>query len=112
MSVAVDLRPQKVDLYVFTGDSLTILLGLVDGSGNPLNLSSYTVSASAVKPDGTSVSFGVSEGSSGQVTLTLSPAVTLAMAGVWRWQLRTESAGGEVRHPVTGGLVVGVSARG
>jgi hypothetical protein len=107
----VDLRPQNVDIYMAPSDSLEIVIGLVDSTGQPLNTSGYVVTAEALSRDGRVVVFGQSLVGA-NLTLTLSASVSAAMAGVWRWFVQTDNQAGNVRTVVFGGLTVTEGSRG
>lgn len=113
-----ETRAVKLDLYVQQGTDFTHVISLQNNDGSPLSIFGYTAqmqiretltSPSVLLELTTANGRIVNGGANGQLTLTLSNAITSAL--VWRsgvYDLELTSPGGIISRIIEGNVTVGL----
>lgn len=88
--MAVDLRPATLDLYVYSGDSLSVTVNFVDSAGEPVDVSAQTWTAKyrTTRDAVTAISFTINSAgaATGTLILTLTTAETASLANGRDWR--------------------------
>lgn len=83
--------PAIVNLSIYPGDTLFETINLTDALGNPINLTSYTITAEIVDPDGVTVypfTIAYPSRSQGQTTIEMAFDVTSKIIDGSTWNYR------------------------
>jgi uncharacterized protein YfaS (alpha-2-macroglobulin family) len=88
----VNVGPQNLNLVLTQGDDLSLQLDVVDGEGDPFDLTGYTASAQIRQvPSGTvAATFTASIGTASDVNLVLTKTQTSTLSGPLSWDCQVE----------------------
>lgn len=105
------MRPENVDLYLYKGDYVELLLTIRDSEGNPINLTGYTPSASIRSSHSSETAYPftatITNASGGQVRLLLPTSVSTTIPpGSHVWDFQLTNASGNARTYFTGDVTV------
>lgn len=104
---AIDLRPARVDLHLYGGDDVTLVLAVTNPDGSAANLSGAAAAAAIAKPNAANpaATFGASIAAN-VVTLTLDGAQTAELDGPYVWDCQLTYTGGAVSTIAAGDVKV------
>lgn len=105
------MTPARLDLHISKGITFgPVLVTCKDASGNPRNLTGWSVFADARQSLTGGVAFSLAPqivgGAGGQVSMSFTPEQTAALrAGTYRWDLVLRNPGGDRLGPYLAGKV-------
>jgi hypothetical protein len=98
--------PTEVDLSLYQGDSFTMTLTATDAANNPVNLTGTVVASLATAPGQAAAATFTVTVVTNVATLSLTPAATNLLAGLYVWDCQWTDATGKVTTLAMGAVQV------